>query len=73
MGRPEFETRSNMKTVGLMILLAGYLWIRGEAVIMDRGFYILKRLSEMKKNGFYRSTVIKKKTLLSKGDSWNNN
>ena len=41
MGRPDFETSNNMKTVGLMLRLTRALWITGKAVIMDSGFYFL--------------------------------
>ena len=42
MGRPEFDKSPNMKMVGLMIRLKRELWSTGKAVILDRGFYVLK-------------------------------
>ena len=59
MGRPEFETSPNMKMVGLVLRLTRALCITGKAVIMDSGFCVLKRLSEMRKRGFYGSALIK--------------
>ena len=42
MGRPEFETSPNMKTVGVMLRLTRALWSTGKAVITDSGFCVLK-------------------------------
>ena len=44
MGRPEFDTSPNMKTVGLMLRLMRVLWSTGKTVIMDSGFCVLKGL-----------------------------
>ena len=59
MGRPEFETSSNMKTVGLIIRLTRALCSTGKAVIMDSGFCVLKGLLEMRKRTVCGSTLIK--------------
>ena len=61
MGRPEFETSPNMKTIGIMLRLTRALWSTGKAVIMDGGFCVLKGLLEMRKRGVYGSTLIKKR------------
>ena len=42
MGKPEFETSPNMKTVGIMVRLSIALWSTGKVVIIDRGFVSLK-------------------------------
>ena len=58
MGRPEFETSPNMKTVVLMLQLTILLWITGKEVIMYRGFCVLKGLLELKKRVVYGSRLI---------------
>ena len=59
MVRPEFETNTNMNTVGLMIGLTRVMWSTGKAVITDSGFYVLKGLLETRKRGVYGSELIK--------------
>ena len=61
MGKPEFETSPNMKTVGLILQLKILLWIIGKAVIMDSGFCVLKGIRETNKRGVYGSALIKKR------------
>ena len=61
MGRPEFETSPNMKTVGLMLRLTRARWSTGKAVIIDSGLCVLKGLLEMRKRGVYGSALIKKR------------
>ena len=60
MGRPEFETSPNMKTVVLMLQLTILLWIPGKEVIMYRGFCVLKGLLKLKKRVVYGSRLIKR-------------
>ena len=59
MGRPEFQTSPNMKTVRLMLRLMRALWSTGKAVIMDSLFCVLKGLLETRKRGVYVSELIK--------------
>ena len=56
---PTFYTSTNNNTDGLMFWLTRYLWSTGKTVIMDIGFFVLKGLVEMRKRGFYGSTLIK--------------
>ena len=67
MGQPEFETSTNMKTVGLMRRLTRALWSTGKAVIMDSVFCVLKGLLEMRKRGVCGSALIKKRCYWPKG------
>ena len=55
MGRPEFETSSNMKTVGLMI------WITRDPCSMDRNFCVLRSILEIIKRGVYGIALVKKR------------
>ena len=65
MGRPEFETSTNIKMVGLMLRLARYLWSTWKATIMGSGFCVLKGLLEMRKGGGSRNCIDKEETLLA--------
>ena len=67
MGRLEFESSPNMKTVGLVLWLTRILWSTGKAVIMDSGFCVLKRLLKMRKRGGYGSALIKEMRYWSRG------
>ena len=55
MGRPEFDTSTNMKTVGLMLRLTRSLWNNGKAVIMDSDFCVLKGVLIIRKRRVYGS------------------
>ena len=66
-GRPEFYTSPNMKTVGLMLQLTRAPWSTGMAVIMDSGFYVLRGLLEMRKRGVYGNVLIKKRCYWPRG------
>ena len=48
MGRPEFETSTNMNTVELMLQLTIVLWGTGMEVKMDSVFCFLKRILKNK-------------------------
>ena len=67
MGRAEFETSPNIKTVGLMLRLPRAPWSTGKAVIMDSGFCVLKGLLETRKRGVYGSALIKKRRYWPRG------
>ena len=49
--RAQFETSTNIKTVGLMIGLTRLLWSTWKVVIMYSGLCVLKGLLEMRKRG----------------------
>ena len=59
MGRPGFDTSSNMKTVVLITRLTTDLWNTFKAAIMDSGLCVLKVILETRKRGVYGSTLIK--------------
>ena len=67
MGRPEFETSPNMKTVVIMLRLMRALCITRKAVIMNSVFCFRKGLLEMRKRGVYGSVLIKKRLYLPRG------
>ena len=68
MGSPQFETRHNMKTVGLMLQITRSLWSTGKAVIMDSGFFVLKVLLKMNGGGGgYGSALMKKRYYWPRG------
>ena len=67
MGRTEFDTHTNMKTVGLMLRITRALWSSGKAVIMDSGFYVLRGLLDMRKRGVYGNVLIKKRCYWPRG------
>ena len=67
MERPEFETSTNMKVVGLILLLTRELWSTGKSVIIDSGFCVLKGLMEMRKRKVYGGELIKKRCYWPKG------
>ena len=52
MRRPKFDTISNMKMVGLIILLTRALWIIGKALIMESGFCVLRGYLKLERGGF---------------------
>ena len=51
MGRPEFYTSPNMKTVGLMLQLTRLIWSTSKAVIMDICLCLIKGILKMMKRG----------------------
>ena len=59
MGRTEFDTSTNITTVGIMHRLTRELWSTGKSVIIYSGLYVLKGLFEMRKRVFYGSALIK--------------
>ena len=59
MGKPEFDTSTNMNIVGLMLRPTRAMWINGKKVIMDSGFCVLKGPLEMSKRGFHGSALMK--------------
>ena len=56
-----------MREIGLMIPVMRSICITGKVVIMDRNFYLLKLISEMRKRGFYGSALIKKRRYWPRG------
>ena len=49
------------KTVGLLLRVLEPIFTRGNVVILDSGFCVLKGIVELKKHGVYSSTLIKKR------------
>ena len=75
MGRPEFETSTNMKMVVIMLQLKRALGITGKAAIMDSGFSVLKGLLEIRNRVVYIISLIKKRRYWPRGvygDAMNN-
>ena len=48
------------KTVGLLLHVLESIFTRGNVVILDSGYCVLKGIVELKKHGAYASTLIKK-------------
>ena len=61
MGRLEFGSSPDMKTVLIMLWIMILLLSTGKAVIMYTGFCVLKVLLKMRKRGFYGSALINKR------------
>ena len=47
------------KTVGLLLHVLDPIFTRGNVVILESGFCVLKRIVELKKHGVYASALIK--------------
>ena len=47
------------KTVGLLLRVLEPIFTRGNVVILDSGFCVLKGIVELKKRGVYASALIK--------------
>ena len=58
---PKFKNQG--KTVGLLLCVLEPIFARGNVVILDSGFCVLKGIVELKKRGVYVSALIKKKVL----------
>ena len=58
--KPTDLTNTHGKTVGLLLCLCKPLFRRGTIVIIDSGFYVLKGIIELRKNGVFSSALIKK-------------
>ena len=56
---PKFNNQG--KTVGLLLHVLEPIFARGNVVILDSGFCVLKGIVELKKHGVYTSTLIKKR------------
>ena len=54
------------KTVGLLLRVLEPIFTRGNVVILDSGFCVLKGIVELKKRGVYASALIKKQKYWSK-------
>ena len=59
MGRPEFYTSPNMKTVVLLLWITRARRNTGKAVILHSSLGFLKGVLEMRERGFYGSALIK--------------
>ena len=70
MGGPDFETSTNINTVGIILQLTIDLWITGKEVIMGISFYIFKRILEMSNRVVYGKKLLEKETLFVYGGSW---
>ena len=57
------------KTVGLLLHVLEPIFTRGNVVILDSGFCMLKGIVELKKHGVYTSTLMKKWPKYIKGDA----
>ena len=51
------------KTVGLLLHVLEPIFARGNVVILDSGFCMLKGIVELKKRGVYASTLIKSRSI----------
>ena len=60
MRQPEFESSTNMKTVGIIIRLTRLRSITGKAVITEIVFCVLKGLLEIMQRRVYGSVLIKR-------------
>ena len=58
---PEFEIGLGKYTMELMWRMNKPLWVTWKTMIMDSGFYLLKVLIVMNKQGVYDRTVAKKR------------
>ena len=58
---PKFNNQG--KTVGLLLHVLEPIFARGNVVILDSGFCVLKGIVELKMQGVYASALIKKKVL----------
>ena len=58
---PKFNIQR--KTVGLLLHVLEPIFARGNVVILDSGFCVLKGIVELKKCGVYASTLIKNEVL----------
>ena len=67
MGRPELETSTNIKMVGLMIRLTRVLWSTRKAVIMDSGLCVLKGPLGMRKRLINGSALVIMRLYCTKG------
>ena len=56
---PEYNNQG--KTVGLLLCVMEPIFTRGNVVILDSGFCVLKGIVELKKRGVYASALIKKR------------
>ena len=60
MWRPQLGTSTNMKNVGIMLLLTRDMWSNGKAVIMNSGLCVLKGLVVMRSMVVCGSVLIKR-------------
>ena len=60
MGIPEFDTRVNINTAGLMIWITRYLLTTGKSVIIVSGFCLLKLILDMSNRCVYVIELIKR-------------
>ena len=58
---PEYNNQG--KTVGLLLCVLEPIFTRGNAVILDSGFCMLKGIVELKKRGVYASALIKNRSI----------
>ena len=58
---PKFKNQG--KTVGLLLCVLEPIFARGNVVILDSGFCVLKGIVELKKQGVYASTLIRKESI----------
>ena len=56
---PKFNNHG--KTVGLLLRVLEPIFGKGNMVVLDSGFCVLKGIVELKKRGVYASTLIKKR------------
>ena len=59
MVRPEFNTSTNIYTVGLMLWMTIDLWSKEKAVMLYRYFCVIKLMLEMSNRGVYDISLIK--------------
>ena len=58
---PKFNNQG--KTVGLLLHVLEPIFARGNVVILDSGFCVLKGIVELKKRGVYASTLLKQESI----------
>ena len=58
---PKFKHQG--KTVGLLLCVLEPIFARGNVVILDSWFCVLKGIVELKKQGVYASTLIRKESI----------
>jgi Transposase IS4 len=57
-GPKEFDDRG--KTSGLLLRLTRPIWFKGNVVVLDSGFCVLQAITDLKKNGVFAASLIKK-------------
>ena len=70
LGRPEFYTSPNKKTVVLMLWLIRSLWSTGKVVIIYSGFFVFKVLLETRRRGVNGILLMKKRLYWTRGFHW---